>query len=446
MKEKDLLQETAAYALKSALKKGASAARVTAVRDESDGLTVLNNTLEQIQSAVESVLQIHVFADGRYGTCSTNKTEAADIDRLLDQTMASVRLLAPDPYRKLVPETIRYNGPPLQNAFTDEVSTRQKKELLFTCADAVYGKDPALINVSARFEDTRRWLHMKDSAGLDCTSDETWYSLSAECSVKGSDGTRPFDWDYIGGLSPAALGIGVTDNNHTIPQACAATALQRALAKRNPQKIKSGRYHVIVENRAASTLLAPVIDALSGPSLQQQNSFLLNKLEQRVGSSVLTLIDNPHKMELPGCSFFDTEGTATKKRTVIDQGILHVFYLNTYYSAKMNMPCTISSPSTLILTGGSGSMISLAGNMHNGLVITGFNGGNCNSATGDFSYGIEGFLVENGQITTPVNEMVMTGNMTELWNQLIMAGDDALTTSSWLIPSLLFEHVELAGL
>ena len=208
MKEKDLLQETAAYALKSALKKGASAARVTAVRDESDGLTVLNNTLEQIQSAVESVLQIHVFADGRYGTCSTNKTEAADIDRLLDQTMASVRLLAPDPYRKLVPETIRYNGPPLQNAFTDEVSTRQKKELLFTCADAVYGKDPALINVSARFEDTRRWLHMKDSAGLDCTSDETWYSLSAECSVKGSDGTRPFDWDYIGGLSPAALEIG----------------------------------------------------------------------------------------------------------------------------------------------------------------------------------------------------------------------------------------------
>ena len=101
---------------------------------------------------------------------------------------------------------------------------------------------------------------------------------------------------------------------------------------------------------------------------------------------------------------------------------------------------------SLLLTGGKGDVLSLTKQMQHGIIITGFNGGNCNTATGDFSYGIEGFLVENGQITTPINEMVMTGNMINLWNQLHIAGDDAQPISSRLLPSLLFESIELAGL
>lgn len=107
---------------------------------------------------------------------------------------------------------------------------------------------------------------------------------------------------------------------------------------------------------------------------------------------------------------------------------------------------TISSPSLLLLKGGHGDVASLAGLMKNGIFVTGFNGGNCNTATGDFSYGIEGFFVQDGQIAYPINEMVMTGNMTDLWNQLTAAGNDALTTSSWQIPSLLFESIEFAGI
>ncbi|NLA15673.1 MAG: TldD/PmbA family protein [Bacteroidales bacterium] len=447
MNEKNLLQEMCKYTVQSALNKGASAVRITAIREVSNEFTVLNDSLEKIQSATDSVIQIHLFADGRYGTCTTNKKDSAGIDRLLDHTLTSVRLLAKDPFRKLVPAKVRYEGSPIQIAFQGPLKTETKKELLFSCTNAVLGKNPALINVSATLADRRRWIHIEDSSGLDCTSDETWYSIFAECSVKGSDHTRPSDWDVIGGITPAALGLEDCSTPHSsLVGECAVKALKRALDKRNPQKISSGRYLVLVENRAASTLLAPIIQALSGASLQQKNSFLLNQLGQRIASPVLTLTDDPHRKELPGCRFFDNEGLATKKRTVIDAGILNTFYLDTYYAGKMKMPCTVSSPSVLTLTGTEDNLLSLAGQMNNGLVVTGFNGGNCNPVTGDFSYGIEGFYVENGQFSFPVNEMVMTGNMTELWNHLIMAGNDALTTSSWLTPSLLFEHVELAGL
>lgn len=79
-------------------------------------------------------------------------------------------------------------------------------------------------------------------------------------------------------------------------------------------------------------------------------------------------------------------------------------------------------------------------------MITGFNGGNCNSSTGDFSYGIEGFLIENGKLTQPVSEMNVTGNMLALWSSLVETGNDPRLSSSWRIPSLVFEGVDFSGL
>ena len=78
--------------------------------------------------------------------------------------------------------------------------------------------------------------------------------------------------------------------------------------------------------------------------------------------------------------------------------------------------------------------------------MTGFNGGNCNSSTGDFSYGIEGFLIERGQLTRPVAEMNVTGNMLTLWSHLAETGNDPRLSSSWRVPSLLFDDVDFSGL
>ena len=81
----------------------------------------------------------------------------------------------------------------------------------------------------------------------------------------------------------------------------------------------------------------------------------------------------------------------------------------------------------------------------NGILVTGFNGGNCNGVTGDFSYGIEGFAFENGEILYPVREMLITGNMSGLWNNLVAAGNDSRECRKWQIPSLAFENVDFSG-
>ena len=81
----------------------------------------------------------------------------------------------------------------------------------------------------------------------------------------------------------------------------------------------------------------------------------------------------------------------------------------------------------------------------NGIYVTGFNGGNCNPVTGDFSYGVEGFAFKNGKITHPVREMLITGNMKELWTSLLAAGTDARESARWQIPTIAFDGVSFSA-
>ena len=90
----------------------------------------------------------------------------------------------------------------------------------------------------------------------------------------------------------------------------------------------------------------------------------------------------------------------------------------------MGVEPTVNSPSLLVLKPGNKDLNGLVADVQKGILVTGFNGGNCNSSSGDFSYGIEGFLIENGKLTQPVSEMNVTGNMITLWASLSAVGND----------------------
>jgi PmbA protein len=100
----------------------------------------------------------------------------------------------------------------------------------------------------------------------------------------------------------------------------------------------------------------------------------------------------------------------------------------------------------LVFRTGDKDLNGLLESVNKGVLVTGFNGGNCNGSTGDFSYGIEGFLVENGEIIHPVNEMNITGNMNDFWSTLADIGNDPNPYSTIMIPSLLFDKADFSGL
>jgi PmbA protein len=223
-------------------------------------------------------------------------------------------------------------------------------------------------------------------------------------------------------------------------------ALERALKKIGQGKIASGKMAMIVENRQVSRLFNPLVSALSGSAIQQKNSFLIDKLGEKVISDKITLTDDPFIPGGRGSRHFDAEGMATKKRLVFEKGILRQYYIDTYYGKKLDMQPTSGSTTNLVFEVGEKDLQGLIASINKGILVTGFNGGNSNSTTGDFSFGIDGFLIENGQIVKPVSEMNITGNMLKLWSNIGEFGNDVNTNSSWLMPSVLFEGVDFSGI
>ena len=211
---------------------------------------------------------------------------------------------------------------------------------------------------------------------------------------------------------------------------------------------------MVLDSENSSRLVTPLTSALGAFALQQKNSFLLDTLGKKVFPEWMTLKDMPLAIGQPGSKLFDSEGVAARETPVIQNGVVKEYFVNTYMSRKMGIAPTIEDVIRPVLEPcvapgmdkpsrmDRDALMALAGD---GILVTGFNGGNSNSATGDFSFGVEGFLFKDGKIVHPVRETLITGNLKTLWNNLLAAGDDARLCKSKIIPTIAFKDVDFSA-
>ncbi|NDV81034.1 TldD/PmbA family protein [Bacteroides sp. 51] len=433
-------KKLAQWAMDFALKNGCQAAKVNLYAGSNTSFNLRDAKMDKLQQASENGLAISIYVDGRYGNFSTNRLDKKELESFIKNGIDSTRYLAKDEAR-ILPDPSRYykGGKPdlqLLDSKAESIQPDDKVTLAKAAADEVLGTDDRIISVETGYSDGTSFGYRLASNGFEGETQRSWYSLSASVSIKGEGEARPSDYWYDSAIFYDKL----------IKQGIGKKALERVLRKLGQQKVKSGKYTMVVDPMNTSRLVSPLMGAIDGGSLQQKNSFLLDKMEQKIGSDKFTLVDDPHIPQASGARYFDNEGIATEKRTVFENGVLKTYYIDTYNAKKMGVEPTISGSSLLVLQPGNKDLNGLIAGVAHGILVTGFNGGNCNSTTGDFSYGIEGFLIENGKLTTPVSEMNITGNMLTLWSSLVEIGNDPRLSSSWRIPSLVFEGVDFSGL
>jgi PmbA protein len=265
----------------------------------------------------------------------------------------------------------------------------------------------------------------------------TSYWFGAEVSVKDSDGRRPEDGSYAGARHFKDLpDLG----------AVGFEASRRAHGRLGSIKPSSAVLPMALENRVAGRMVGALIGPLSAGSLQQKRSFLEGKLGQAIGNERLTVIDEPLLPGAFGSRLFDGEGIAAKSMPVFERGVLKNYYVDTYYGKKLGMAPTTSRSSNLVFPGGAGDQASLLRDMGEGILVTGFLGGNTNASTGDFSLGVQGYRVRGGKVEEPVSELNIAGNQMDLWKRLAAVGADPYPYSSVLTPTLVFDGVQFAGL
>lgn len=423
-----------------ALKNGCQAAKLVLYSNSNASFELRDAKMDKLQQASESGLSISLYVDGKYGSYSTNRLDKKELESFIRNGIDSTRYLAEDEARVL-PDSSRYykGGKPDLQQFDDKfynLNPDDKVDIARAAAEEVLGKDERIISVGSSYSDGEGASYRLTSNGFEGESKSTWFAVSADVAVKGEGEARPSSSWYDSAMFYDKL----------IKSGIGTKALERVLKKLGQRKAASGKYTMVLDPMNSGQLLSPLLNALYGSALQQKSSFLLNKLNTKVGSDKLNLMDEPHLIGARGARYFDNEGVATERRPIFENGTLKTYFIDTYNSKKMGVEPTISSPSLLILQPGNKDLDGLVADVQKGILVTGFNGGNSNKSTGDFSYGIEGFLIENGKLVQPVNEMNVTGNMITLWSSLVAVGNDPRVSSSWRIPSLVFEGVDFSGL
>lgn len=426
-------KEMARYALDYALRKGCQQVRALFSAGEENEVEVRDGKVDKLHHSGGCQLSLSLFVDGSYSTISTNRLDRGELERFIDKGIIGTRFLAKDPYRTLPEKEMYYCGEMndfgLYDSGFKDVDVEEKIAMAGGVFDEI--EDDRVISAMAGVADTETYNYLLDSNGFEGEKRRTLYMATAQVSVLGEGDERPEDYYYVNAQYWGCLqkkGIG-------------AEALCRVVGKIGACRVESGVYDVVVDRRVASTLVSPIISALRGEALHMKSSFLLDKRGDKIGSDKLTIVDNPRQYGKAGAKLFDNEGIAVVGMPIVEGGVLKNYYISNYMSKKMGVPMTQANPTILDFALGDTDTAGLIRNLGRGIYITGFNGGNCNGTTGDFSFAIEGFWVENGVIVKPVSEMLITGDMLTLWSNLVDTSNDPLDYSAWKQPSLLFSAV-----
>jgi len=431
------LLETAAAAVAAAKQAGANDAWATATRSRDVRFELRNGKLEKVEDSTARGLALRLFVDGRYSAHATTDLRPEQVKAFVANGVAITRALQPDPHRRLAPPALYPKQLPvldLDDAKVGKLDRDARLQWLRAMNDRVAGA-PKVISASSTVVDGTTIVAAASSNGFHHGYEQTSVGFGTTITLDDGD-KRPEDsmgaWGHhLDGLP------GV--------ESVADEALRLARARLGMVKGPTRRTTMIVDARAAASIINRLLGPATAASVQQERSFWRNKLGTRMVSKQLTIVDDPLIPRALGSRPFDGEGLAAVKLPLIEAGVFANLYVDTYYGSKLGAKPTTGSGSNRVVALGTRGRDALVAAAKDGIYVTSWLGGNMDATTGDFSLGVRGHLVERGAIGAPIGEMNVTGNIVELFGRLVEVGNDPWKYASTLAPTLVFEGVQFSG-
>jgi PmbA protein len=433
--------ELAAWTLKKTKAAGADACRVNIETRREVSISYRERKPENIKEASTRGLTVDIYVNRRYSSQDTSDLRKDALQAFVENAVGSTKLLAEDQYRTL-PDPKFYEGrsdidlglvDPSYDELTPEERHASAQIIENTCLKAGGEKT---VSVTSSVSDGKYGSLLMASNGFTGEQHSTYFDAGAQMTLRDEGDRRPNGYHYVGGVQRRTL---------PAPEKIGAEAARRTFALMGAKKLKTETLPVVIENQVVPRMLSGLLSAMYGRNVQQKQSFLAEKRGEAVASAQLTLIDDPHVPGGLGSSLFDGDGMTSKKRTMIEKGVLKEYFVDWYYSRKLGWEPTTGGPSNIIIPPGVRSVAEILRSLGRGIFITGFIGGNSNSTTGDTSVGIYGHLFEHGELSQAVAEMNIAGNHLQFWHKLVEVANDPWPYSSWRTPSLVLTDVVVSG-
>ncbi len=413
-------------AIARARKAGADAADAMFSGGESLSVSVRLGALEDVGRAEAEELGLRVFVGTRSASISSTDLTPAALDTLAERAVAMAREAPEDEWAGLAPaeRLLKGNVPDLDLDDGELGDPAALKALALAAEDAARAIPGVTNSEGGGASASRSIWALATSHGFAGAYAVTSHGLSA--SVLAGE-TGAMERDYAHHSARHARHV-------ESPEAIGRRAGERAVARLNPGRVKSGAMPVVLDPRAGSSLLGHLSGAISGSAITRKTSFLLDAMGTRIFAPGIRIQDDPHRPRALRSRPFDGEGLPVSPVALIEDGNLETWLLDSAAARQLGLEPTGHAsrgiggapgvgPSNLFMEAGKLPVETLIADISYGIYITELIGQGVNIITGDYSRGAAGFLIENGEITRPVSEFTIAGTLQSMFAELIPAND-----------------------
>lgn len=405
---------------------GADAADAVIAADRALSVSVRMGALEDVERSESEELGLRVFVGTRSASVSTSDLSSESMDTLVERAIAMAREAPEDDWAGLAPEARLMRGgvPHLDLDDGAEVEPQALRDAALAAEDAARAV-PGVTNSEGGGASANRAVSaLATSHGFSGGYAISSHSLSASV-LAGTGAGMERDYAHHGARHRAMLDA---------PEAIGRLAGERAVARLNPGRVASGAMPVVFDRRMSPGILGHLIGAISGAAIARKTSFLQDALGTQIFARGVNICDDPLRPRGLRSRPFDGEGLPVSSRRIVEDGMLETWLMESASARQLGLEPTGHasrgvagapgvSPGNLHMEAGHASVAALIGEIESGLYVTELIGQGVNGVTGDYSRGAAGFLIEKGEITSPVSEITIAGNLKEMFLALTPAND-----------------------
>ncbi len=433
------------------MKLGASAAEAV-IRDGSEFSTVVRKgAVETLKESGSKGLGVRVFIGQRAASTWTSDLSGEGIDRMVRSALDLAKVTSEDPHAGLPEASLLGQLTTDLDLYYDDVyslSTADRIDYARRAENAAVSADPRITNSEGgSFDAATGYKALANSLGFVGEYRRSYCSVSAVPIATDENGGMQRDYWFS---------VARTLKKLESPEHVGKVAAERTLRRLNARKVKTQKVPIVFEQTVSRALIEHIFEAVNGDSVYRHASYLAGKLGEKVAGDNINIIDDGTMVGGFGSSPFDGEGVPTRRTVVLDKGELKSYLLNTYTAKKLGLQTTGNASRGLAgnpgigsgnfyLEPGTRSPQEIIGEIKEGLFLTEFLGFGVNLVTGDFSRGASGIWISNGELTYPVEEITVAGNLKDMLNNISEIGNDLEFRGALACPTLRIDGMTLAG-
>ncbi len=445
------LKEVAADVVRRAMQGGATAAEAVAVDGSEFSTTVRLGEVETLKESGSKGVGVRMFFGQRAASTYTSDLTPEGLRTMVDAALHLAKVTSEDPFSgipeasqqgKLEGDLELYNDDVYSLTTADRIDYARRAE------KAALESDPRITNSDGgSFDASIGYKVLANSNGFVGDSRRSYCSVSAVpiAQVEGSAMQRDY-W----------YSVAMTLMKLESPEEVGRIAAKRTLRRLGARKVKTTKVPIVFENTVSGSLVGHIFEAVNGDSVYREASYLAGKLNERIAGDNINIVDDGTLPGLFGTSPFDSEGVPSRKTVVVENGVLKSYLLNTYTAKKLGLRTTGNAsrslagtpgigPGNFFLKPGTKSLQEIIADIKEGLFVTEFLGFGVNLVTGDFSRGASGLWIENGELTFPVEEITVAGNLKDMFSSVSEIGNDLEFRGAIASPALRIDGMTVAG-